>query len=281
MGDRVNSFSAFGEKRNSYMTLFPVIIRMHYSLYPDPAWKIHLTTDREFSNDEYYGRQVNALREAGLLQLRIVNNGGLMWQQSVKGIGMLWRMIPIWNSNNDYVFCRDLDSILTPRQTQLVQSFIGSGQIVHGINDNDGHSIPLMGGMTGFRSQAFLGISGYSSFESMIESLGKPRSFWDRHGADQEFLMNYIWPKFYHSSLIHRMSGPNDRSHIKQVVPNLLLDGVSQKILSEGDNFTNYIGASNCINTTHGERTLAEMIAFYDEHGSVDVMRKIREVEKQ
>jgi len=278
VGDIVNSFSAFGERRDSYMALFPLIIRMHYSLYTKPNWKIRITTDRPFDNSSFYGKQINNLSEKGLLQLRIVSNGGSIWEQSVKGIGMLWRLIPAWE-DNDYVFCRDLDSILTPRQAKFVQHFIESNMIVHGINDNNAHTIPLMGGMIGVKSKAFVQIIDFPSFAAMVSSWKMNSSQWDKHGQDQVFLMEKIWPKVSGNSLIHRIQGPNDRCNMKDCVPGLILEGVNQKILDEGDNFTNYIGAANCKNTTYGERTIEEMSSFYEEYGNKEMIEKIKEAE--
>lgn len=279
MGYFINSFSAFGEKRQSYMSLFPLIIRMHFSLYPDERWKIRLTTDRPFTENDFYGKEINNLIKSGLLQFKIINNGGSMYEQPVKGIGMLWRLSPAWEEENDYVFCRDLDSILTPRQTKLVQHFINSGLSVHGINDNNSHDIPLMGGMIGVKCSSFTKLIGFSSFSNMINSWNKNRSYWDRHGKDQEFLMEKIWPKVSSHSLIHRIQGPNDRCMMKDCVPGLRLNNINDKILEEGDNFTNYIGAANCKNTTYGERTVQEMISFYEEFGNKEKNDKIREAE--
>lgn len=279
MNDFLNSFSAFGEKRTSYMALFPLIIRMHYSLYTNSKWKIRLTTDRPFTADDFYGKEINNLAAAGLLQLNIVTNGGSIWEQPAKGIGMLWRLMPAWE-DNEYVFCRDLDSILTPRQAKFVQSFIDSGKIVHGINDNNAHTIPLMGGMIGVQSKRFVQLIGHSSFADMISSWSRNREGWDSHGQDQSFLMERIWPKVSNYSLIHSVQGPNDRCHMKDCVPGMILERVSQKVLDEGDNFTNYIGAANCKNTTYGERTVEEISAFYEEHGNREMIDKIKKAER-
>lgn len=280
MNNFINSFSAFGDKRDAYMALFPLIIRMHYTLYPNPRWKIRLTTDRPFSSVDFYGKQVNNLVETGLLQIKIVANGGSIWEQPVKGVGMLWRLWSAWE-DNEYVFCRDLDSILTPRQTKFVQSFIESGKAVHGINDNNSHTIPLMGGMIGVKCKRFVDLIGFNSFESMVSSWGRSREQWDNHGQDQLFLMDRIWPKVSDHALVHRIDGPNDRCHLKDCVPGLVLHNIHEKILNEGDNLTNYIGASNCKNTTYGEKTIEEMISFYEDYGNKEKLSQINVAEKK
>lgn len=280
MGNYINSFSAFGEKRQSYMSIFPLLIRMHYSLYPDSNWKIRITTDRPFTSKDYYGNEINNLFKLGLLQLVIVNNGGSMWEQPVKGVGMLWRLLPVWESENEYVFCRDLDSILTPRQAKFVKSFIESGKSVHGINDNNAHDIPLMGGMIGVKCCDFINLTGFQNFPDMINSWSVNRPFWDEHGKDQIFLMEKIWHKVSRNSLIHKINGPNDRCMMKDCVPGCNLIEVNDKILEEGDNFTNYIGASNCISTTYGERSLQEMISFYENFGNKEKIEQIIKAER-
>jgi len=253
---------------------------MHYGIYPDSRWKIRLTTDRPFTSNDYYGKEINNLASADLIQLRIVTNGGSLWEQSVKGIGMLWRLIPAWEAENDFVFCRDLDSILTPRQAKCVYHFIDSPYIAHGINDNNSHTIPLMGGMVGFRCQPFVNAIGFRSFSSMVDSWGRNSEAWNSHGKDQEFLMDRIWPRVMHCSLIHKIQGPNDRCMLKDPVPGVQLRGLSERLLNEGDNFTNYIGASNCVNTTYGERSLQEMIAFYEDAGNKEKNKEISIAEK-
>jgi hypothetical protein len=271
----VNSFSAFGEKRHSYMALFPLIIRMHYTFYPN--WKIRLTTDRFFDDSQPTYKYINNLINEELLELDIIDNNGTISQQPVKGIAMLWRMIPIWK-DFDYVFTRDLDSILTPRQAKLVYAFVSSGKSIHGINDNASHSIPLMGGMIGIQCNKFKSLTGLQSFSQMINLWNIPVNEWDKHGKDQEFLMSFIWPKVQNDSLIHRIEGPNDRCNLKNPIAGFI-PPCSEKILEEGDNFTNYIGASNCINTTYGAMTLEYMCNFYDTYGNLGIMQKIKKCE--
>ena len=92
--------------------------------------------------------------------------------------------------------------------------------------------------------------------------------------------MDKIWPKVSSNSLIHRIQGPNDRCFMKDCVPGLTLNGISSKLLEEGDNFTNYIGAANCKNTTYGERTMQEMISFYEEFGNQEKNKEITTAER-
>jgi hypothetical protein len=254
---------------------------MHFSLYPDDRWKVILHTDRPFNNDIPLERKVNNYAKAGLIKVNTVHfDSNQIWAHPVKGVGMLWRLLPIWDVDNDYVFCRDLDSILTPRQVRFVTDFIRSNKVVHGINDNAAHNIPLMGGMCGFLTREFRHMTGVSCFEELIRWSNQRSDQWDSYNQDQMFLMNYVWPRVNASSLIHRPTGPNDRCMLKDCVPGLVLANISEKVLQEGDNFTNYIGAANCINTTYGERPVEYMNEFYETHGNVEKCALIKEAEK-
>lgn len=255
----VNSYSIFGE-REFWMKNLSVNIRQHFSLYPD--WEMWIYTDREL-DDNGYCRVIKKLTEENLVKTIVVQNERLPHQKRNKCLMMLWRMLPIW-SNTDYVFCRDSDSILTPRQLQCVRTFIASGKAVHGINDAPAHNINLMGGMCGFKSNDFRQIINNKNLDQLLRNVHLD---WDRHGADQTFLNNNIWPYVCNSALIHSLGGPNCRSDIK-VVTNADISDIPEKIREIGDNFTNYIGAVGTMTDHRGSFTHKDIADFYNEFGN-------------
>lgn len=274
---RVNSYSVFGDNRENWTHNIATNLRQHYTLYPD--WTFWLFTDREFDPNVGYGAVVHRLAQEGLIKLTIVPDGGQEYQQRSKTMMMLWRLIPIWE-NTEYVFCRDLDSILTPRQLQCVRSFIANGAIAHGINDNAGHDIPLMGGMCGFKSAGFRSKVRAANINALVK--GKySAATWRSHGTDQNFLTQYVWPYVSSSAVIHRLEGPNYRGDIKKVTDADISD-IPEAIRQRGDEFTNYIGAPGTITQNglfnNSNQSIAE---FYNEYGNKEKCSIITKIEKE
>jgi hypothetical protein len=120
---------------------------------------------------------------------------------------MLRRMHPAYYTLNSYekILCRDSDACITYREVQEIRKWEESGKDWHGINDNPAHSIPLMGGMIGFKSEALRRI--FPTFEALSSNHDL-----SRHGSDQDLIMKRIWPEaqksFYHSDLKDREPHP-------------------------------------------------------------------------
>lgn len=104
---------------------------------------------------------------------------------------MLWRMFPVFKMWTYYVFCRDADSLVTYRDVCAMNEFIKSGKAVSGIQDNPGHTVPLMGGMSGFRCEPLR--QQYGTWNEMISR--SPVKI-DRHGSDQDFLTRVVYEDF-------------------------------------------------------------------------------------
>lgn len=103
--------------------------------------------------------------------------------------------------NATHVLCRDADSAITWREVKEIRKWEASGKDWHGINDNPAHSIPMMGGMIGFKTEAMnkLNLTIQGDFS--------------KHGSDQDWIMKNIWPhaqhSFYHSVLTNREPQPD------------------------------------------------------------------------
>jgi len=271
---KVNSFSMSGDKAK-WSSGFAANIRQHFTLYWDDSWAFWIYTDHELG-DEGYCPVLKKLAEEGLIKVIVVPDEGKLYQKRLRCTMMLWRMLPIWE-NTEYVFCRDSDSILTPRQLQCVRSFISSRKAVHGITDNVSHCIPLMGGMCGFHSPKFLEAMRSPSLNAFMTGI-YTESGYTRFGYDQDFLMNAVWPHFQSSVLIHHLGGPNDRSANK-IVTDAYMEDIPQMVREKGDDFTNYIGASGC-STSRGYFSSLEICDFYNEYGNVKKCKIITDIEK-
>jgi hypothetical protein len=102
--------------------------------------------------------------------------------------GMLWRLKPIYNDGVDRVICRDLDSLVTYRESMSVGRWISSGKVAHGMNDNPAHGgMPLMGGMCGFKANEFRRL--YPRWDDLVTG------DLTAHGSDQSLLMRAVYPK--------------------------------------------------------------------------------------
>lgn len=111
---------------------------------------------------------------------------------------MLWRMKPIFSKEVDIVICRDSDALTSYREAQAVEEWIQSGMICHGLHDNPAHSVPLMGGMCGFRANELR--EKYGSWEEMIS---KSPVVIDKRGSDQDFINHIVFRDFKDSFLGH------------------------------------------------------------------------------
>lgn len=110
---------------------------------------------------------------------------------------MLWRMSYIFHPEVEYLFCRDADSLVTFREAQAVGQFIESDMIVHGLHDNPAHSLPLLGGMCGFKCQPLK--EKYGSYKKMIQL--SPVKI-DKRGTDQDFLNRVVYSDFQDKALL-------------------------------------------------------------------------------
>lgn len=108
--------------------------------------------------------------------------------------GMLWRFDGV--KDFEYLLCRDTDAITTLREADSVKRWLIKSEIVHAMQDNIVHSIALMGGMVGFKTEPFLGLVG-----NKLLCVGEDLT---RHGADQDFLMREIYPLIKHSIYLDR-----------------------------------------------------------------------------
>lgn len=131
--------------------------------------------------------------------------------------------IQFCNSDDDatHVLCRDADSALTWREVKEIRKWEQSGKDWHGINDNPAHSIPMMGGMIGFKTEAYKRLN------------LTPSGDFSQHGSDQDWIMKNIYPhakeSFYHSLLSNREPQPDTNQ------------------FWETDLVQRYIGSAGCI----------------------------------
>lgn len=134
---------------------------------------------------------------------------------------MLLRMKPIFFENTTHVICRDADALTSKREAEAVDRWTQGNSVIHGIHDNPAHSIPLMGGLSGFKSQYIR--EKYGSFENLLLRAKRPIA---GHGTDQHLLNDVI-----HRDFMCSFSG-------------VYMDAIQKKHGS--DLCTSFIGAAGC-----------------------------------
>lgn len=208
------SYSLFGYNRqreansfdfHSYLRGFHINIRFNRILYPD--WITVLNLDEATYNSPYrpiFDWHVSK----GYARITIREQAPLCK-------AMLWRLATVFDYDHpewrySHVICRDLDSIATYREAQMVAEWIKEDKAIHCITDSISHTIPMMGGMVGFRP-------GYVN--DLLKITDDPSIAWDQlltlapdidfkhKGSDQDFLNRIIYPKCAHNATEHFILG--------------------------------------------------------------------------
>jgi len=119
--------------------------------------------------------------------------------------GMLWRMIPIFEPRDRYshVLCRDADAITTYREACAVSEWLASGKTAHALRDDPMHTVPLMGGMSGFDCRKLREKTGFGSWPDMIAAFGDL----SQRGSDQIALSTHVYPRIQPDVLTHDLTG--------------------------------------------------------------------------
>lgn len=97
--------------------------------------------------------------------------------------------------NIERFIVRDLDSRLNWKEKYAVEEWIISGKDFHVMRDNKAHSIPILGGMWGCKSNLLGNLSNsikkYLSNKIIVK------------GMDQDYLKDIIWPLVKDSTITH------------------------------------------------------------------------------
>lgn len=182
-----------------------VNIRFNRILYPH--WLNVLNLDSPTYNSPYKAI-FDWLQNKGLCQLNLQNDENAPLCEK-----MLWRLKaglayvhPDWEFT--HVLNRDIDSISTYREAQAVQQWIQEDKAVHCITDSISHTIPMMGGMIGFRPAHLGSLLGLDAKKAWRQIFSQSDGIdYSRKGADQDFLNRYIYPKVFSSATEHFVLG--------------------------------------------------------------------------
>ena len=155
---------------------------------------------------------------------------------------MLWRMEPLFHSGITHVICRDADAITTHKEAQAVQEWIDSDLGFHGITDNPAHSIPMMGGMVGFKTGHFKQL--FPQWKSLNDMTR--RFNLSQRGSDQQLLMSDIYPKAKGNMMGHFFDGCKEQVKITRHSVSNHIPGVDPK-LWESNLTCRHIGSAGVV----------------------------------
>lgn len=213
--DKAISYSLFGYDRNreansfdfhSYLRGFHLNIRFNRIIYP--GWITVLNLDHATYNSPYkpiFDWHVSK----GHATIVLHDNNTPLCK------AMLWRLHTVFTYDHpawrySHVICRDLDSISTYREAQMVQEWVNEDKAVHCITDSISHTIPMMGGLVGFRPGYLndilkLNINPEAAWDKLLQYA--PDLDFKRKGSDQDFLNRIIYPLVGNSVTEHFIKG--------------------------------------------------------------------------
>jgi len=138
----------------------------------------------------FYVRNVNSmiLDKLNELGCEVIN----MNNSDIKD-GKFFRFLAIKEDN--IVFLRDCDSIVSYREKMMMTDFLNSNKKLHIIRDHPNHKEHIMAGLFGFNC------SGISNIEEIINNSNLKDL--NQYNVDQFFLSKFIYPKYKNNMLIH------------------------------------------------------------------------------
>jgi hypothetical protein len=193
---KVISTALFGTKYSHYLAAF---VRGTLNLFPrEEGWEIRIFIDDVVANNQY-GEFLYYLEERDLVETQRMGSA-----EYTKA--MLWRMVPVFDPNVDYVFCRDIDAAPMPRDRACCEQFIASDAVVHTIHDHNAH-LGIMGGLCGFKAPEFRKQTGIDSMDMLYLIANQSNEQWAKHGTDQDVLNRLLLAFDGPELLEHRYNG--------------------------------------------------------------------------
>jgi len=147
--------------------------------YPDWISRFYVHKDVDISI-------INEIKSAQNTEISIVN-------ETPDWKSMFWRFLPVFDNDTECFICRDCDSRLSDREVAAVNEWSNSDKLVHIMRDHPWHRFVMLGGMIGFKKEAFgILINSLSNFNPTNE-----------YGTDYVFFNNVLYPQVKDLSLVH------------------------------------------------------------------------------
>ena len=183
----VFSFCLYGPENPRYYPGLLENIALAARYFPD--WKVYVYTGPDV--DESMLRQLDACPNV------VVRPTG-----ATGAINMIHRFYAIDEPGVDVMMVRDADSRIHWKDRWAIREFTTQPQFVaHTIRDNIEHTADMMGGLWGLRKSA--GLNLHEEYANYKADVAKGH----RHGHDQNFLSDVIYPKVVTRMLVHYSNG--------------------------------------------------------------------------
>ncbi|CAF0727155.1 unnamed protein product [Adineta ricciae] len=114
--------------------------------------------------------------------------------------GKMWRFLPVFDPLVDFCLSRDLDSPITPRETETLDLWVSDeyiNYIFHILRDHKEHGIPILGGLWG----AAIGRARQRFYKIFLPLLVPSTAKKYNGTGDQRFLTDFVWKKVKNKSL--------------------------------------------------------------------------------
>ncbi|KKW46514.1 MAG: hypothetical protein UY96_C0003G0017 [Parcubacteria group bacterium GW2011_GWB1_56_8] len=273
--NKIVSIAVFGDR--GYENYLGAFVRGHLNLFPlEEGWKLRIHTDFVIAAGRY-GQMLRRLEEKGLVEVKLMG-------PAILTKAMLWRMVPIFDDNVDYVFCRDLDAAPMPRDRAVCDVFIKSQATVHTVHDNRAHA-GIMGGLCGYHAKSFREATRLHTLDDLYRYAGISDVSWAQHGTDQNVLNRLIDRPGGPTLLEHRFSGwtegrPGDEKRQaghwqcpawSTPTPDAGVSKLSPERAEHADRLANHMGAA-------GYDHLAARL-FWDLYGDKEIAKQVAECE--
>lgn len=185
-----NDQSAYESERSGvargrfFVNFLPAILRAWYSVMPD--FDVIIYHDDRVTKYRYFS-VLTELQERGHIELHYIGKANRLCES------MLWRILPTWEPSVDILLCRDIDSLVTPREEKAISRWLGFKDFpIHAASDSESHdSGILMGGMIGLKCEWVRAEITKQMFNGWVVKHDLLK-----HGSDQDFLNKYFRPIF-------------------------------------------------------------------------------------
>jgi len=274
---KVITTALFGEG-NLYAQYIGALVRGCLNLFPlAEDWRLHVFVDKLAAH-----ATLGRLRDAGLIDVTEMGPAPLCW-------ACLWRMIPVFDPEVDYVFCRDIDAAVMPRDRACISEFIASGLVVHNIHDHVQH-VDMLGGLCGFRTAVFREKIRLYSIGELRAAADKLRwRPWEVKGVDQDVLNVFLLPTGGPDIFEHRYNGwfgragkmppqTKNSSYAKVSAPTPDVGVVPLSLQWSTDDIARADGLGAHLGCAHYDHVAAAR--FWDNHGDPEVAEKVAECER-
>jgi len=112
--------------------------------------------------------------------------------------------------------------------------------MAHAINDSVSHTIPMLGGMIGFKSDSLNRVLPEHEY---LDLFRKSDIDFSQKGGDQIFINRHIWPIVRKDTFCHRIKGYdcNNDANCTNVIPDMDIKGIDMS-LRDSNKLVNHIG---------------------------------------